>query len=110
MDYSMTKIALALAAGTFFSALGLGAASAAPAMPAAPVIAGESLTTEVVTRGHHPGYASHRSMRHRHHHHRHGVRRHRAPAAYSHGDPNSRNPQQPGYMQRKGTTSGGPRY
>ena len=105
----MTKIALALAAGTFFSALGLGAASAAPAMPAAPVIAGEALTTEVVSRGHHPGYAS-RGMRHRHHHHRHGVRRHRAPAAYSHGDPNSRNPQQPGYMQRKGTTSGGPRY
>ncbi|WP_019903192.1 hypothetical protein [Methylobacterium sp. 77] len=103
----MTKIALALAAGTFLSALGLGAASAAPAMPTAPVIAGEALTTEVVTRGHHPGYASHRKMRHHHGmRHRHGMRRHRMGQS----DPNSRNPSQPGYMQQKGTTSGGPRY
>ena len=105
----MTKIALALAAGTFLSALGLTAASAAPAMPTAPVIAGEALTTNVVTRGHHPGYASRRGIRHRHYHHRHGLR-HRSPNRIGHSNPNSRNPSQPGYMQQQGTTSGGPRY
>lgn len=106
----MTKFAIALAAGTFLSALGLGAASAAPAMPAAPVIAGESPAVEVVTRGHHPGYAGHRRYRHHRHHHRHGSHYRRPRGADSYGDPNSRNPQQPGYMQRKGTTTGGPRY
>ena len=97
----MTKFALALAAGTVLGAMGLTAASAAPAMPSAPVVAGETMTTQVMHRHHH-------RMRHhhmgRHHSMRHGMR------SRMMGDPNSRNPSQPGYMQRKGTTSGGPRY
>lgn len=103
----MTKIALALATSTLLGAFGLTAASAAPAIPAtAPIVAGEHAVDHAAFRDHHhPGVASHRGMRHRH-----GMRHRRVPNSRMHSDPNSRNPSQPGYMQQKGTTSGGPRY
>jgi hypothetical protein len=96
----MTKIALALATGTLLGAFGLTAASASPLMPAtAPIVAGDQGVDQVA-------YRHHRGMRHHH-----GMRHHRRmPMSRMRSDPNSRNPSQPGYMQQKGTTSGGPRY
>jgi hypothetical protein len=95
----MNKLAIALAASTLLGAFGLTSASAAPVMPAPAVaLAGDLAVDQVAYRRHH-------GMRH--HHHR---RMHRMPQSRMMGDPNSRNPSQPGYMQRKGTTSGGPRY
>ena len=97
----MTKLAIALAASTLLGAFGLTSASAAPVMPAPAVaVAGDQGIDTVAYRHHH------RHMRH-HRHHRH---MHRMPRSRMMGDPNSRNPSQPGYMQRKGTTTGGPRY
>lgn len=103
----MTKIALALATGTLLSVLGFSAASAAPLMPAsAPIVAGEQAVDQVVYRHHrHPGVANPHARRH----HRH-MRSHRRVEPRMQGNPNARNPSQPGYMQQKGNTSGGPRY
>ncbi|WP_336489856.1 hypothetical protein [Methylobacterium nigriterrae] len=95
----MTKLALTLAAGLTLGGLSLHAASAAPAMPAPGLVAGEAATTGVVYRRHH------RSL----HHHR-AWRRHHMRNSLRHGNPNARNPERPGYAQQKGNTSGGPRY
>jgi hypothetical protein len=95
----MNKLAIALAASTLLGAFGLTSASAAPVMPAPAVALADDLAVDQVA------YRRHHGMRH--HHHR---RMHRMPQSRMMGDPNSRNPSQPGYMQRKGTTSGGPRY
>ncbi len=104
----MTKIALALATGTLLSVLGFSAASAAPLMPSsAPIVAGEQAVDQVIYRHHHhPGVANPHARRH---HHRH-LHRHRRVEPRAASNPNARNVQQPGYMQQKGGTSGGPRY
>ncbi|WP_430911051.1 hypothetical protein [Methylobacterium sp. sgz302541] len=94
----MTRIALTLAGGLVLGGLGIGAASAAPAMPAPGIVGGDAPLVEV---SHH--------RRHWRHHHR-AMRHHSMRGKMFHGDPNSRNPSQPGIAQRKGTTSGGPRF
>lgn len=97
----MNKLAFTLATSLMLGGLGLTAASAAPAMPAASVLSeGTSAATEV-------RYHRHRGMRH-HHGMRHRSMRRSQSRMMS--DPNSRNPSQPGYQQQKGNTSGGPRY
>jgi hypothetical protein len=94
----MNKLAIALAASTLLGAFGLTAASAAPVMPAPAVtVAGDAALDQVAYRRHHHGMRHHRRM-------------HRMPRSRMMSDPNSRNPSQPGYMQQKGNTSGGPRY
>lgn len=97
---TMTKLALTLAAGLALGGLGLTAASAAPAVPAPGLVAGEPAAETV------------RHSRRYHHwkkHHR-MYRRHMSRHHMRHGDPNARNPSRPGYQQQRGTTSGGPRY
>ncbi|CAO4176230.1 hypothetical protein [Methylorubrum populi] len=106
------RLALTFAAGVLLGSFGLGtmSASAAPAMPAADVVAGT--TTETVR---------HRSWHHHHHHHAHrsvlghhhstrAQRRARRLNTHRHGNPNARNPERPGYQQQLGNTTGGPRY
>jgi hypothetical protein len=95
----MTKLALTLAAGVMLGGFGLTAASAAPAMPAIGVVAKDAAAIEVVYRRHHRSVHHHRAWRS--HHTRNRMR---------YGDPNARNPAQPGYAQQRGNTSGGPRY
>lgn len=90
----MTKLALTLAAGLALGGLAIGAASAAPAVPSAGVIAGASPVSEV-------GYRRHMRPRRM-------MGRRMQPSRMS--DPNARNPSQPGIAQQKGQTSGGPRY
>jgi hypothetical protein len=95
----MTKITTTLAAGLLLGGLGIGLspASAAPAVPAASALVDGLATTEV---GYRRGYRHRHGMRSR------MMRRGRAMRS----DPNSRNPSQPGYQQRKGQTTGGPRF
>ncbi|WP_132250297.1 hypothetical protein [Methylobacterium segetis] len=95
----MTKLALTLAAGVMLGGLGLTAASAAPGMPASGLVAGEPATETVAHSRYHHWKKHHRMYRRQ-------VNRHRM----RYGDPNARNPERPGYMQQRGTTSGGPRY
>ncbi|MBA9066985.1 hypothetical protein FHR71_000715 [Methylobacterium sp. RAS18] len=98
------RFALTLAAGVLLTSLGMGAASAAPAMPAPGMIAGDTVET----------VGSHY---HRHHRsvlgHRHSTkaeRRARRMNTHRHGNPNARNPERSGYQQQLGNTTGGPRY
>jgi len=93
------RIALTLAAGMLLT--GLGAASAAPAMPPAGLMAADTVTS---VRSHHD-----------HHHAMHGrttkaERMARRRNTHIHGNPNARNPERPGYMQQLGNTTNGPRY
>ena len=100
----MTKIAIALAASTLLGALGMTAASAAPAMPVgAAIVAGDHAVDEAAYRHRHYQGMRHRGMGH-------GRHMRRMPASRMSSNPNSRNPQQPGFMQQKGQTTGGPRY
>ncbi|WP_232630372.1 hypothetical protein [Methylobacterium sp. Leaf118] len=97
------RIALTLAAGVLFCGLGVGTASAAPAMPAPGVIAGD--TVETVRHGgwhRHRGWHHHRTSRY--------ERRARRYNTLRHGNPNARNPERPGYQQQLGNTTNGPRY
>ncbi|MBD8909473.1 hypothetical protein [Methylorubrum zatmanii] len=99
------RMALTLAAGVLLGSFGLGtvSASAAPAMPAPGLVAGD--TVEVVRHRswhHHHGY--------RHHHSTRAERRARRLNTHRHGNPNARNPERPGYQQQLGNTTGGPRY
>ncbi|GJE60661.1 hypothetical protein [Methylobacterium trifolii] len=98
----MTRLALTLAAGMMLGGFGLGAtaASAAPAMPQAGIVAGS--TVDTVAMHHRRHYRSHHSTR--------GERRMRRMNTMRHGDPNARNPERPGYKQQLGNTTGGPRY
>jgi hypothetical protein len=100
----MTKIAIALAASTLLGALGMTAASAAPALPVgAAIVAGDHAVDEAAYRHRHYQGMRHRGMGH-------GRHMRRMPASRMGSNPNSRNPQQPGFMQQKGQTTGGPRY
>jgi len=100
----MTKIALALAATTLLGAFGMTSASAAPAMPVgAPIVAGDQSVEQVASRHRHYQGMRYRGMGH-------GHRMHRRPVSRMSSNPNARNPQQPGFMQQKGQTTGGPRY
>ncbi len=100
------RIALTLAAGVLLGGLGAGSASAAPAVPAPGVVAGDTVETVMHGGRHH----------HRHHgwHHHHGTtkayRRARRYNTMRHGNPNARNPERPGYQQQLGNTTNGPRY
>ncbi len=100
------RIALTLAAGVLLGSfgLGIGAASAAPAMPAPGVIAGDTVAAVRDHRHHH-----HRSVL-GHRHSTKAERRARRMNTYRHGNPNARNPERPGYQQQLGNTTGGPRY
>lgn len=93
----MTRLSLTLATGLLLSGLGLGSisASAAPALPQAGIVAGNSIDT-VAYRRHHHSTKAERMMR------RHNTMRH--------GNPNARNPAMRGYQQNLGNTVGGPRY
>lgn len=95
----MRNLKRALGIALVFTGAGLGAASAAPALPTFGLSAGDDLTTSVADRGHR------RRMHHHRAHRRHIMRNHRR-----HGHPNARNPSRPGYMQQLGTTSGGRHY
>lgn len=96
----MTRIALALSAGLLLGGLGSFSASAAPF--AAPMGISATDTVETVAyRRHH--------MRYRHHSTK-AQRQMRRMNTMRHGNPNARNPQQPGYKQQLGNTTGGPRY
>lgn len=90
----MTKITMTLAGALILGGLGLTSASAAPAMPQGPALAGDAVASEAAYRSRR-GYGMRRQMR--------------RPRSMR-SDPNSRNPSQPGYQQQKGQTSGGPRY
>lgn len=90
----MNTLTSTFAAVLMLGGLGLTAASAAPAMPAASVLSDGVAVTDVA-------YGRRHRMRHR------GMRRMQSRTM---SDPNSRNPSQPGYQQQKGNTSGGPRY
>ena len=98
------RLALTLAAGVLLTSLGMGAASAAPAVPAPGVIAGD--TVETVGSRHHRHYRS--TLRHRHS--TRAERRARRLNTHRHGNQNARNPSRPGYQQQLGNTTGGPRY
>ncbi|GJE53979.1 MULTISPECIES: hypothetical protein [Methylobacterium] len=99
------RFATTLAAGALLGAIGFGAvsASAAPAMPHAALVAGDTIET-VRHRGHH----HHSHMGH------HGTTKHermmRRHNTHHHGNPNARNPERPGYQQQLGNTTNGPRY
>lgn len=97
------RLALTLAAGVLLTSLGMGAASAAPAMPAPGLIAGD--TVETVGQRH----RAHRSVL-GHRHSTKAQRRARRLNTHRHGNPNARNPERPGYQQQLGTTTGCPRY
>ena len=106
------RIALTLAAGVLLGSfgLGIGAASAAPAMPAPGVIAGDTVETVRDHGRHHRRWnRSHRSVL-GHHHSTKAQRHRRRMNTYRHGNPNARNPERPGYQQQLGNTTGGPRY
>lgn len=98
----MISLRSSLAAGLVLGALFTGTAQAAPA-PFQSGLAQDSVLETVAMRRHH-----HHRM-HRHHSTRH-ERRMRRMNTMRHGDPNARNPQQPGYKQQLGNTTGGPRY
>ncbi|MCJ2013828.1 hypothetical protein [Methylobacterium sp. J-076] len=91
-----------LAAGLVLGALFAGSAQAAPA-PVQPGLGQNGLLETVAMRHHH-----HHRM-HRHHSTRH-ERRMRRMNTMRHGNPNARNPSQPGAAQQLGNTTGGPRY
>ncbi len=99
------RLALTLAAGALLTSLGMGTASAAPAMPALGVVANDTIET-----------VGSRSYRHHHRSvlgHRHSTkaeRRARRMNTHRHGNPNARNPERSGYQQQLGNTTGGPRY
>ena len=93
------RIALTLAAGLVLGGLAALPASAAPAMPHSDIVANS--TVEQVARMHHHRYRHHSTR---------GERRMRRMNTMRHGNPNARNPQQPGYKQQLGNTTGGPRY
>lgn len=99
------RLVLTLAAGVLLSSLGMGAASAAPAMPAPGVIASDAVETVGYRSRHH----AHRSVL-GHRHSTKAQRRARRMNTHRHGNPNARNPERPGYQQQLGTTTGGPRY
>ncbi|GEO97749.1 hypothetical protein [Methylobacterium haplocladii] len=101
------RFAQTLAAGLMLGGLALGAnsASAAPAMPQPGVLAGDPVEQVMHRHRHHHG----------HHHYGHGrttkaERMHRRANTMRHGNPNSRNPERPGYQQQLGNTTNGPRY
>ncbi len=98
----MISLRSTLAAGLVLGALFTGTAQAAPA-PVQPGLgfAQDSLLETVAMRRHH--------RMHRHHSTR-AQRQMRRMNTMRHGDPNARNPQQPGYKQQLGNTTGGPRY
>ncbi len=98
----MISLRISLAAGLVLGALFTGSAQAAPA-PVQTGLTQDGLLETVAMRRHH-----HHRM-HRHHSTRH-ERRMRRMNTMRHGDPNARNPQQPGYKQQLGNTTGGPRY
>ena len=98
------RIALTLAAGLLLGTLGT--ASAAPALPAPGVIAGDT----VETVGHRSWHHHHRHGWHRHHGTTRAERRARRWNTHRHGNPNARNPERPGYQQQLGNTTNGPRY
>lgn len=90
----MRKILIMAAAGLMLGGLGFAAtpASAAVTSPS-PAVAGPTAVENVRMT-------------------RHGMMRHRISrrSRMMHSDINSKNPSRPGYMQRNGNTSGGPRY
>lgn len=96
----MISLRTSLAAGLILGALFAGSAQAAPA-PVQPNLGQGGLLTTV-------------AMHHHHRMHRHHSMRHKRPMrrmnTLRHGDPNARNPQQSGYKQQLGNTTGGPRY
>lgn len=96
----MTRLSLTLATGLLLGGFGLGtiSASAAPALPQAGIVAGETLDT-VAYRRHYRGRHSTKAER--------MMRRRNT---MRHGNPNARNPAQPGNQQQLGNTTGGPRY
>lgn len=98
----MISLRTTLAAGLVLGALVTGSAQAAPA-PVQPGLGHDALLETVAMHRHH-----HHRM-HRHHSTRH-ERRMRRMNTMRHGNPNARNPQQPGYKQQLGNTTGGPRY
>lgn len=98
----MISLRTAMAAGLVLGALFTGSAQAAPA-PVQTGLGQNGLLETVAMHRHH-----HHRM-HRHHSTRH-ERRMRRMNTMRHGDPNARNPQQPGYKQQLGNTTGGPRY
>lgn len=100
----MISLRTSLAAGLVLGALFVGSAQAAPA-PVQPGLGQDSLVTTVAMRHH----RHHHHRMHRHHSTRH-ERMMRRMNTMRHGDPNARNPQQPGYKQQLGNTTGGPRY
>ncbi|AMB47509.1 MULTISPECIES: hypothetical protein [Methylobacteriaceae] len=104
------RIALTLAAGALLGSLGLGvaSASAAPAMPAPGLIAGQTVET-VRDHSHQDWHRPHRSVL-GHHHSTKAERHRRRMNTHHHGNPNARNPERPGYQQQLGNTTGGPRY
>ena len=93
------RIALTLAAGVLLCGLGAGSASAAPAMPAPGVVAGDAVETVMMHRGRH----HHHGMRH-HHRTTKMERRARRYNTMRYGNPNARNPERPGYQQQLGNT------
>ena len=98
------RIALTPAAGALLCGLGAGSVSAAPAMPAPGIVAGDAVETVVYGgRHHHRGY-------HRHHRTTKMERRMRRENTMRYGNPNARNPERPGYQQQLGNTTNGPRH
>lgn len=93
----MTRFALTLATGLLLGGLASLPASAAPLSVPAGVTATDGV--ETVAYRHHRRYHSTRA-----------ERRMRRMNTMRYGNPNARNPQQPGYKQQLGNTTGGPRY
>ncbi len=98
----MISLRTSLAAGLVLGALFAGSAQAAP-MPVQTGLTQDGIVEQAAMHRHH------RHHMHRHHSTRH-QRRMRRMNTMRHGDPNARNPQQPGYKQQLGNTTGGPRY
>ncbi|GJE37135.1 hypothetical protein [Methylobacterium persicinum] len=98
----MISLRNSLAAGLVLGALLSAPAQAAPVQVQAGL--GPAGLVDTVAMYH---YRHHRM--HRHHSTRH-ERMMRRRNVMRHGDPNARNPQQPGYKQQLGNTTGGPRY
>lgn len=105
------RFATRLAAGALFGASVFGAvsATAAPAIPHAGSVAGDTVQT-----ARHRDYKSHYDNHHHSHTGHHGTTKHermmRRHNTHHHGNPNARNPERPGYQQQLGNTTNGPRY